>query len=1157
MREIRALRQVIVATLAMLLVVSGPAAAQQQRAASHEGFGRLVFDWDTPVTYTAKIDGPQLVITFSRAMTSDPNIMVGPLDHYLRGARLSGDHRTITYSLTGAYGLHSFTSGKAVVVDVMDHPGPPEPAKPAHPAPVLAPSPEAAPVLATHPSASGGALVPVRLGEHEKFDRLVFDWPREPRYTVDEQSGRAVITFFSPGYIDLAGLRRDLPPALAGIEAVSDGKSLVVTVPIPTGQHPHHFISEHKVVMDVPHGKPGEIPVPVPPPVAPVKPAAPTAPNPEPLVTAHPSETQAKTPLPSLPSGPAAPTTAPTPTPHTPEPHTPEPHPPAPPAPTPPAPTPPAPTPHPPAPPAAIGEGMTGEAGEDGEALSEPAGKPSRIVSLSFSWNQPAAAAVFRRAGFLWVVFDRAQKVDLPLLRRLGGEVVRSVEQFPLRGATVVRLLTQPGFNPSLRREGLLWIVDLMHQPLRPKVAIDVKVEPQSTVGPRIFLPVSDGGATLSVADPEIGDTMMVVPVVPLGNGVYPTHSYPDLNLLATAQGIVMLPRSDQVTIKSARAGVEILAPGGNLHLSRDAERFQAVAANLSQDTNPSQVFDILNWRHGEAGDYTKVRKELEKAVTELPEANQRNKPRLALARFEFASGRGAEAFAIESLMAQTDPSLLNAAPFRALRGATNFLMDRYDAAVEDLSHPSLAGNEEAAFWRAAAEASRGQPEAQAKTLRNGGSTLHDYPRPLKVRLALIGAESAIAAADDLTARNFLQAARSDDNIPSEKAAIGYETGRYDELTGNFDAAIGEWETVEKSKSRLYRAKASLAKIELLLRMKRITPTQAIESLEKLRFAWRGDNYEFNLVKRLGELYLQAGDYGNGLRTFKIITSSYRDNPETPKVAQTMQDTFEKLFLTGAADALPAVTAIALYDEFKELTPSGEKGDEMIRRLADRLVQVDLLDQAVPLLENQVNSRLKGLERAKVGARLALVALLNRQPQRALDGLSASDMPDLPPDLALQRRHLTARALADIGKASDAIALLKPDNSQDGRLLKAEIYRKNQDWPDAAAAFESLVAAPSPGEKVGDQQGQWILNWAIALTLAKDERGVAHLRHTYLDAVKGTPVYDALNLITSGADNGLLDYRQVDEKLKLAEGFQTFMKGYLDRVKKDRLSGIN
>ena len=71
---------------------------------------------------------------------------------------------------------------------------------------------------------------------------------------------------------------------------------------------------------------------------------------------------------------------------------------------------------------------------------------------------------------------------------------------------------------------------------------------------------------------------------------------------------------------------------------------------------------------------------------------------------------------------------------------------------------------------------------------------------------------------------------------------------------------------------------------------------------------------------------------------------------QAPEITTQMSETFERLFLDGHGDALPAVSTIALYREFQELTPTGDKGNEMIRKLADRLVEVDLLDDAAALL---------------------------------------------------------------------------------------------------------------------------------------------------------------------------------------------------------------
>ena len=96
---------------------------------------------------------------------------------------------------------------------------------------------------------------------------------------------------------------------------------------------------------------------------------------------------------------------------------------------------------------------------------------------------------------------------------------------------------------------------------------------------------------------------------------------------------------------------------------------------------------------------------------------------------------------------------------------------------------------------------------------------------------------------------------------------------------------------------------------------------------------------------------------------------------------------FAQIFLGSKGDDLPPVDALAMFYEFREFTPIGRRGDEMIRRLADRLVAVDLLDQASELLQYQVDHRLEGAARAQVAARLAMVYLTNRKPDRAIAAL--------------------------------------------------------------------------------------------------------------------------------------------------------------------------
>ena len=79
-----------------------------------------------------------------------------------------------------------------------------------------------------------------------------------------------------------------------------------------------------------------------------------------------------------------------------------------------------------------------------------------------------------------------------------------------------------------------------------------------------------------------------------------------------------------------------------------------------------------------------------------------------------------------------------------------------------------------------------------------------------------------------------------------------------------------------------------------------------------------------------------------------------------------------------------------MFYDFIDLTPIGPDGDEMIRRMSERLVAVDLLGPAADLLNYQVDKRLDGVARAQVATRLAMVYLMDHKPQ-AGDGYHPHD----------------------------------------------------------------------------------------------------------------------------------------------------------------------
>ncbi len=80
--------------------------------------------------------------------------------------------------------------------------------------------------------------------------------------------------------------------------------------------------------------------------------------------------------------------------------------------------------------------------------------------------------------------------------------------------------------------------------------------------------------------------------------------------------------------------------------------------------------------------------------------------------------------------------------------------------------------------------------------------------------------------------------------------------------------------------------KAKLAATRLAVKRNKITPDEAIDRLESLRFQWRGDDVEAATLKTLGQLYAKLGDYRHALTTMKIavqaISRARRQSARSP-----------------------------------------------------------------------------------------------------------------------------------------------------------------------------------------------------------------------------------------------------------------------------------
>ena len=1155
--------------------------------AAQEGFDRLVFAWPGPVQYSAERFGDALVIRFTRSIEGPVAEAAAGLGRFVRSARIGADGRSVVVELTGNHRMRTDRNGNQVIVDLMARGTDPVPAAPltsAASAPQAPTGPAPAPPSTTAQAPATGTGVGVRVGRHPDYDRIVFDWPASVGFRVEPGSGEARIQFDRPAAIDDADARRQLPEALRAFSSTATPEGLAVTVPLPPGRTVDAFRSGEKVVVDIrrdgrgtPPASAGSSSSPAAARSVQTAPAAATVP---PSVAAAANVPPSVAAAAAVPPSVAAPAAVPPPVDSSRA---------VPPGSAGPAPVPrSAPTPPIAEAPAALAQAPSTGAADAPISAEEPlpsnsgaisfsragvgtiSGPPLVVtsvptndaLSLRFEWPEQVAAVVFPRAGHVWAAFDRAVTFDLSAVAAAGNQIVGQPEQIPVEDGSALRIPVVEGVNPRIWRDGTVWVLDLQPQASRPDVPLRIDAQMVSPQGPRLFIPVEGVGRPMLARDPEVGDGLIMVPITPLSRGIDGDRTYAEVAILSSVQGVVLRPRLDGVEARVLPDGVAVTVDGGLL-LSGPVQRagdgalagrrFDGMPAGLP----PGRIFDMSNWRLGDEASFLPSRQELQLRISEATSIS-RSGPRLELAQFYFARGLAAESIGLLRTIEQSDEDLAKRPDVKALRGAADFMLGRYEEAYASLADPSLNGNSEAELWRGAASAAQGRWNEAVEHFARAGEIPGGYPRNYTTELALLAAEATIRAGDFRGAGAFLDVVAEGAPTPGEKARLDFLRARVLQASGDQETALDIWRNLADGDDRWARVRAERALIEHAMTQNQISPVEAADRLDQLRYAWRGDRLEFDLLRELGNLRLGENAYEEGLDALRQAVTFFPNNPETRETAQELTKAFSDIFTQGAVEGMTPLQALALYDEFRELTPVGQAGDKIIEGLADRLVRVDLLDRAARLLDRQVKFRLQGVEKARVGARLAVIHLLDRQPDSAIKALDESVAPQLGDALAQERRRLRSRAIFELGDAQGALKLLEGDNSREADLLLSDIYWRTQNWVEAAKVFRRLVGNSGlDGSRIRPDAAQFILNWAVSLSLSDNAEGLNRLRQLYAAQMDNTSYREAFRLITNSTSAEPGDFMRLSERFEEIGQFQAFLSAYRDKLKDGSLSATN
>lgn len=1040
------------------------------------GYARITAKWgdgdENAPKISAKVSNQVLILTFDQKITANLDKFKEGLPNWAAVTFLDPDGMTARIGLKQAPRLAVSTSIDLTAIDLIPENSTAAPPKLVSPLVAKRAAEAEAKRVAAIPPPPPIDPLEVRGSSSGDSSRVAFYWPSKVGYKVIGQGeGTLKIQFARRAKPDLAYLRISPPPNLADFQGENTDKGYVATITSKDKLPIKHFLEGDVLVIDITK--------PVPPAQAEADPPAkPAAPKPQPVAA------KAETgPILLAPPKPASP--------------------------------------------------VEESAAETVPSAPSVIGGPERVTVMSPNWRDPAPrnglvnvrvsplanglelqvpfaapapAAVFARGSTVWAVFAANADLKIEQTQLPAGYKVRPIRQ---KNATLLRIEMPKQLAVSADMDESTWTIRLTpsaDKPQRFLAPVRRNVDGRTRIETMLI------GATGLVwfEDPLIGDQLVAAVSYGPSTASPTPRDFVEASLPATAHGLIVSPKSDDavVTLEGERVVVSMAASAQSTPDAMPATTFGPPSANPA-------FIDFAAWGASRGQAYIDQLEGLQKAAASLdPTTPAGATGALDIARFHLGHGEANEALGVLNLAAMDRPQIEQDPTYLGLRGAANFMAGRLKQADDDLSRGVLRGDASASLWRAMVANERGEWERAIEFFRAADKQINLYTSARAAQFAAAWANAALRTNDFNTARRQAGiAAASSDRETKEWGQLILASVK-SEIDGAA-AAYDDFDRLSKKAIEPVAVRAELKRLELGVEAGRMTANEAATELEGLRFRWRGDEVEMQTVGILADQYMRVGRFRDALLLAQSTALRDAVAPGARELRIKVADYFRRLFLNGEADRLDPIQAVALFYEFDDnLMPIGPDGDQMVRKLAQRLVSFDLLEPASALLQYQVDNRIRGIGKSAVAVDLATIYLWDKRPDKALAAINTTRQPSLPKDLALERRLLEAAAYRDLGRFDHVIELVEPLEGAEAKSLLADAYWRDRRWSEASQAFMSMLPPAGQAQK---KDADLVFKAAIAARMAKDNAMLAQLR-AYAPAMAGNANKASFDLITSQAD---------------------------------------
>ena len=949
----------------------------------------------------------------------------------------------------------------------------------------------------------------VRAGAHKDYSRLVFDWPKAVTYNVEKKSqGKLELSFSQAADLDTQALAKTLVANIRGLK-ILEQDPLRVELDVADGGRIRDFKIGNKVILDVYNPPTGAR--------TPSKIAVETASS-APAAINKQDEKKAE-----------------------------------------------------------IAKKIPQENKQDIVLQDAPPKQPVKQLKaneqptiIAVSSTESFGLAAFVNAGNLWIVND---KDDILLKPQISGPRARSLPELEEQkdaGALIYSLPLPKDVELKGQGGGVLWRImmspDLQRNEAREPLRKNVGTE--AARGGVLSWPLQGARELKEITDTATGEKLFVVTVDNPEETAGKARSFVDFDVLDSPIGLAIVPKIDDLEVRVVRGGVEISSPRGLALNSQsqvdDARRTRQHRAKMTLEQREEalkteKIYDFSSWQLGGMKAVKENRNVIMEDLRELKDG-PRLESILTLAKMFLSNGLGAEALGMLGLAQSELPDIARSSEFLSLRGAARAISGQFEDAFIDLSDPALSEFAEIQMWRSYVLAYLGDWAQASEVKPDETGAIYDYPPRLRNEIGVTLAEIRLRNGELTEAKKLLNLVEQDlKNLPdNHKAALKYLKGEAHRQAGKYDETKKYWEELSEGKDDLYRVKSALALTRLKVNQDELSTQKAIDALERLRYAWRGDELEAQVNFWLGRTYFENNDFVKGLRIMREASGLVENPGLSQRIAENMVDIFTGLFLDKEKlSGVSPLDAVAVYDQFTELLPLDEKGNAVVEGLADHLSKADMFTKAGQLLDHQLTHRLGGKESVRVGKKLAAIQLLDKDSKNALTTLNKTSMKlqELPveeqgPEKFRELSLLRARALSLGGRPDQALALLEGlETAPDINRLRAEIAWESAYWDDAAEALGDVIIDQniSLTRPLDEENTLLLLQRAVALNLSSNRVALANLRERYADLMTQTEKAQIFEVITRPRQStALADRDTLLSVVSEVELFSDFLKNYAE-----------